>query len=122
MIERWPVLGFIWLGEERRYVRRESRKALAMYRDVHTKHSAVTGRALYEKIVARLTGASAEAARALVRAAEQSFAEWPIERELTFRDVVHYLCFERFSQSHGNRNWTRTSLRKIVDAEIPNNL
>ncbi len=122
MIERWPLLGFMWLGEEGRYARRESRKALATYRDVRTQHAAVTGTALYEKIVARLTGASADAARALVRSAQQSFAEWPVERELTFRDVVHYLCFERFSRSHGNRHWTRTSLRRIVDAEIPRNL
>ena len=122
MIERWPVLSFMWLGEEKRYVRRESRKALATYRDVRMQHSAVTRTALYVKIVARLTGASADGARALVRAAERSFTEWPIERELTFRDVVHYLCFERFSQSHDNRNWTRTSLRKVVDSEIPKDL
>ena len=122
MIKRWPVLSFMWAAEERRHVRRESRKVLAMYRAVRAQHPAVTGIALYEKIVAMLTGASADAARGLVRAAEQSFCEWPSERELTFRDVVHYLCFESFSQSHDDRSWTRTLLREVVDSEIPKEL
>jgi hypothetical protein len=122
MFIRWPVLSFMWAAEERRYARRESRKVLAMYRVVRAQHPAVTGIALYEKIVATLTGTSADAARGLVRAAEKSFCEWPCERDLTFRDVVHYLCFEGFSQSHGDRSWTRTLLREVVDKEIPKNL
>ena len=122
MIRQWPVLSFMWIGEEKRYFRRESRKVLAMYRAVRAQHPAVTGMALYEEVVGRVTGVSADGARALVRAAEQSFATWPSERDLTFRDVVHYLCFESFSQSHGNRNWMRTSLREVVDSEIPKDL
>jgi hypothetical protein len=122
MIMRWPVLSFMWAAEEKRYVRRESRKALAMYRVVRAQHPAFTGTALYEQVVAKSTGVSADAARGLVRAAEQSFCEWPRERELTFRDVVHYLCFESFSQSHDDRNWTRTLLREVVDSEIPKDL
>jgi len=116
------IFSFMWLGEEKRYVRRESRKALATYRDVRTQRSTVQGMELYEEVVARLTGASADAAHALVRAAEQSFAEWPVERDLTFRDVVHYLCFQRFCASHDNRDWMRTSLREVVEAEIPKGL
>jgi hypothetical protein len=65
---------------------------------------------------------SAGAAKALVRAAERSFTEWPSERELTFRDVAHYLCFESLSRTHENRNWTRTLLRDVVDSEIPKDL
>ena len=122
MIKRWPVLSFLWAAEERRYVRHESRKVLATYRAVHAKHPAVTGVPLYEQVVATMTGAGIDAARGLVRAAERSFCEWPCERDLTFRDVVHYLCFERFSQSHDNRNWTHTLLREVVDSEIPKGL
>lgn len=116
------MIGFTWAGEERRYVRRESRKVLATYHEVRAQEPALTGKQLYEKVVAKLTGATADAAKALVRAAEQSFAQWPSERELTFRDVAHYLCFESFSQAHDNRDWTRTLLSKVVDAEIPKGL
>ena len=92
-----------------------------MYRKVRAQHPGLTGIALYEKVVSSLPGVSAEAAQTLVRAAEQTFAEWPEERELTFRDVVHYLCFDRFPQFH-NRNWTRTSLRGAVESVIPEDL
>jgi hypothetical protein len=107
---------------ERRYVRRESANALAMYNLVRAENPGLTGSALYEKVIIRLTGADAEASRALVRAAEQSFAEWPKTRELTFRDVAHYLCFQRISETHGNRNWTRTLLSEVVDSVIPEDL
>lgn len=119
MLER---LNFFWAVEEGRYARRESRNVLAMYRMVRAQHPELTGIALYEKVVSSLPGVSAEAAQTLVRAAEQTFAEWPEERELTFRDVVHYLCFERFSRDHDNRNWTRTSLRGAVESVIPEDL
>jgi hypothetical protein len=122
MIAQWPILSFLWLGEEKRYVRRECKKALQTYHDLRAQHSAIKGLALYEQVVVRLTGASADAAKALVRAAECTFAEWPVERDLIFRDVVHYLCFKQFCQSHGDRGWMRTSLRQVVDAEIPRNL
>jgi hypothetical protein len=58
-------------------------------------------------------------ARAVVRAAEQSFAEWPSPRELTFRDVAHYLCFESLCRSRKNRKWTAEVLSEVVDSEIP---
>jgi hypothetical protein len=122
MTRQWPVLSFLWAAEERRYVRRESRKVLATYHAVRTQHPAVTGTALYEEVVAMMTGVSSDAARGIVRAAEKSFCEWPCDRDLTLRDVVHYLCFEGFSKSHDERNWTRTLLREVVDKEIPKGL
>lgn len=109
-------------GEERRYAKRESMKALAMYHAVREQHPELTGIALYEKIVVSVSGMDAEAAHALVRAAEQSFTEWPIDRGLAFRDVVHYLCFDGFTRSHDDRGWTRTSMREVSDSVIPKDL
>ena len=93
-----------------------------MYHTVRAQNPHLTGAKLYEKVVVNLTGVDAEAAQAFVRAAEQSFTEWPSERGLTFRDVVHYLCFEGFTQSHDNRGWTRSSLRQVADSVIPSDL
>ena len=93
-----------------------------MYHTVRAQNPQLTGTKLYEKVVVSLTGMDAEAAQALVRAAEQSFAEWPLVRELTFRDVVHYLCFEGFIRSHNGRRWTRSSMREVAEAVIPNDL
>ena len=121
-LEQLPRMGFAIEIEERRYTKRESRKALAIYHAVHAQHPELTGIALYEKIAESLAEVGAEAAHALVRAAEQSFAEWPSDRDLTFRDVVHYLCFDGFSRSHDDRGWTLTSLREVADSVIPKDL
>ena len=122
MMERLPGLGYIWTREERHFARRLSRRALATYHVVRAQHAELTGLALYEKIVEALAGVGAEAAGALIRAAERCFTGWPSVRGLTFRDVVHYLCFDGFTRSHGDRGWTRTSLRKVVDSVIPQDL
>jgi len=122
MRERWSLPGFMLEEQERQYVRRESRNVLATYVSVRAENPALTGKVLYEEVVTTWTGGSTEAARALVRVAEQSFAVWPSERELTFRDVVHALCFERLSKMHDNRKWTYTLLRPVVDSEIPRDL
>lgn len=94
-MQRLPLLGFIRTSEERHYAKSESRKAPAMYHTVRAQYPELIETKLYAKIVVSLTGADAAATRALVRAAEQSLAEWPRDRGLTFRDVVHYLCFSR---------------------------
>lgn len=121
-MERLPVLSFIWTREERQYAKIESRKALAMYHTVRAQHPELTGTKLYEKIITLLTGVDAEQAQALIRAAEQSFTEWPNDRRLTFRDIVHYLCFYGFTRSHNDRGWTSASLREISDSVIPKDL
>ncbi len=112
--------------EERYYARRESRKVLAMYHVMRAEHPELTGTELYQTIVASLTRSDADvanvAAQAIVRAAGQSFAAWPSERALTFRDVVHYLCFECFTRSRHNKGWTLTSIREVVDSVIPKDL
>jgi hypothetical protein len=122
ILELRPILDYLWAGEEKRFTRRESKIVLATYHAVRAQHPELAGPALYEMVVAHQTGVSAEAAKALVRAAEQSFADWPKERPLTFRDVVHYLCFESFVKSHDKNEWTRTSLGDIVDSVIPDGL
>jgi hypothetical protein len=122
IMERRPALSYLWPGEERRYAKRESKIVLATYHVVRSQYPLLTGKALYEMVVAHQTGVSADDAKAMVRVAEQSFAEWPSDRDLTFRDVVHYLCFESFVKSHDNNEWTRTSLREVVDSVIPKEL
>ena len=54
--------------------------------------------------------------------AEQSFAAWPSQRDLTFADVVHYLAVEEFFASHGEAHWTQAHMGRMVAARIPNGL
>src|ERR1700751_3073262 len=81
---------------ERRYAERASAQLLELYRRARHEHPELLRRALYRNIVAQRLGPEARRADELVRRAEQSFADWPADRELKFRDVVHYLIFDEY--------------------------
>jgi len=42
----------------------------------------------YARVIQRRSGADADAAIEFMRRAEESFASWPIERPLNFRDIT----------------------------------
>lgn len=60
----------------------------------------------------------------LVRRAEESFADWPAERAVRFRDVVHYLIFDEYlHQGQGKaREATKTNMGAVVARVIPEEL
>ena len=51
--------------------------------------------------------------------AEESFADWPVERELRFRDVVHYLIFDEYMRAGQARAGTKTNMGEVVTRIIP---
>jgi hypothetical protein len=105
--------------QERYYAKRASTEVLEAYQRVHTQRPELAGRALYRQVVMVRTGIDAKAADALLQSAEQSFAEWPVQRELDFRDVAHYLVYDGYMRSFGSRHWTRRHIGHIVDSVIP---
>ena len=107
---------------EKRYARRASRSILHLYSQVRAAHPELFGKALYTEVVVARSHADLQAARAIVAKAEQSFAEWPKDRALDFRDVVAYLVFTEFMQSNPLRHGTHTDMRRIVAKIIPPNL
>jgi hypothetical protein len=50
-------------------------------------------RDFYRRIVAARLGCDEREARRIVREAEQSFACWPVFRDLTLRDIASYMIF-----------------------------
>ena len=79
------------------------------------------GKALYERIVIRRSGLDVKAAAGVLRRAEQSFCQWPSERELKFRDLVRYIVIEEYLRYHVAIG-TRTNLEYVVARVIPENL
>ena len=104
---------------ERRYARQASARLLELYRQQLREQPDLAGRALYERIVARRLGSDAARAPAIVRSAEESFTDWPVERELRFRHVVHYLIFDEYMRAGRTREGTKTNMGGVVAQVIP---
>lgn len=57
-------------------------------------------------------------AAALLRCAEASFATWPVRRELSLRDLAHYLAVSELLITNGDAG-VHASLKPVIDATIP---
>jgi len=104
---------------ERRFARQASAELLELYRQLRSEHPEMSDRALYQEIVAQRLAPQVVSASELVRRAEESFTDWPRERELKFRDVVHYLVFYEYTLLDPARRGTMTNMGAVVTQVIP---
>jgi hypothetical protein len=104
---------------ERRYARRASTELLELFHRVRSELPELSGRALYQAVIARRLGANEKRAEEIVRRAEVSFTDWPSEKELRFRHVVHYQVFDEFTHSGPGRGNTRSNMGRVVARIIP---
>jgi hypothetical protein len=115
-------LGIFSVLAERRYARQASKELLELFRVVQTEQPELSGRTLYQAVITRRLGANEKRAAEIVRRAEESFADWPSEKELRFRHVVHYQVFDEFTHSGPGRENTRTNMGRVVARIIPEQL
>jgi len=104
---------------ERRFARQASAELLELYQQQRREHPEMSGRALYQEIVAQRLGPQASRANELVRRAEESFTDWPRDRDLKFRHVVHYLVFYEYTLLDPARRGTMTNMGAVVAQVIP---
>ena len=107
---------------ERRVARRTSVESLQLYRELEATEPELPAIARYEQVVARRTGLDGEGVREVLQRAEESFASWPVERPLKFRDVVQYLVVHECLNSDPSIVGTRTRLTTIIAEVIPRDL
>ena len=113
-------LGVFAAHAERRYAREASEQLLELFRTEQRQHPELRGRALYQAVIARRLGTNPTLSAAeIVRRAEESFTDWPVERELRFRHVVHYQIFDEYTRQAANRQGTRTNIGDAVARIIP---
>jgi hypothetical protein len=113
-------IGLFAATSERHYARRASEQLLDLFRRERHEHPDLSGRALYEAVAARRLGAKPRISAAeVVRRAEESFADWPAERTVRFRDVVHYLIFDEYLHAGKAREATKTNMGAVVARVIP---
>src|SRR5437588_12405848 len=113
-------LGVSVAHDERHYARQASRELLELYQLVHREHPELGGRALYTAVIARRLGPNASNAADIVLRPERSFTDWPVEREVRFRHVVHYQIFDYYRLPAPARQGTRTSIGPMVVRITPN--
>jgi hypothetical protein len=115
-------LGIFSVLAERRYAKQASKELLELFYVVRNGQPELSGRALYEAVIARRLGANQKRAGEIVRRAEESFTDWPSDRDLRFRHVVHYQVFDEFTHSGPGRENTRTNMGTVVARIIPEEL
>ena len=116
-------LGLFSGTAERRYARRASEQLLDLFRRERREHPDLSGRELYEAVAGRRLGDKPRiSASEVVTRAEESFADWPNERAVRFRDVVHYLIFDEYMHAGKAREATRTNMGTVVARVIPEEL
>jgi hypothetical protein len=97
---KWRLLPGVRLLAEIWFAWQASRELLDSYKRMRHEQPQLIGRTLYERIVIRRSGPDAKAAAGILRRAEQSFCEWPSERDLKFRDVVRYIVVALMNVFH----------------------
>jgi hypothetical protein len=111
-----------WIVAEKWYAWRTSHEMLGWYQRVRGEQPQLTGRPLYQQVIVRRSGLDEEAARGVLRRAYQRFCEWPVERRLRFRDVVHCVVIDEYLRSHLTNLGTHRDMGTIVARLIPHNL
>lgn len=106
---------------ERRHAAQVSRDLLDIHRIVSAGRPGIPRRELYTTIVMIRTGATRDEAEATLERAEESFATWPANRPLTFRDVVHYLAVTEYLRIKGEVA-TRTDMGQMIAERIAHDL
>ena len=110
---------------EKHHAAKTSKEMLELYRSLAAAGSARVGnkQQLYRHVVMARLGVNPAAADKVLARATESFATWPVERALTFRDIVHYLAVADYLASNNDvAGWTRENLGRVVASYIPDNL
>jgi hypothetical protein len=119
MWRRLRSLGIFSAQAERRYARKASAELLELFHRVRQEDPQLSGRTLYQAVIAQRLGSDNRKAAERVLRAEESFTDWPVERVLRFRHVVHYQVFVEFTHSGPAREATRTNMGVVVARIIP---
>lgn len=104
---------------ERRYAKQASTQLLELLQRLQREQPELSGRALYQSVVAERLGPDRHRAAEIVRRAEESFTDWPVERQLRFRHVVHYLIFDEYMRAGKAREGTKTNMGGVVARIVP---
>jgi len=117
-----PGLNQLVARRERALAQQQCAMILSIVRALQKESPELNGEALYQKAVIRRLSCGEAKAREIIRLADQSFAQWPEERDVNFRDVVNYLVAKQIMSAHSRADGIRADVIKVVNAAVPNDL
>jgi hypothetical protein len=113
----------LWNWPEKRYATRLARRLLAALTRVREAHPTLTAKEQYAKALMQALDCDAERAAELISDAEDSVSWWPHDKELNFRDLVHFVAVTLYMAECGaQRAGTTVVFRDIIYKRIPERL
>jgi hypothetical protein len=114
---------FLASMRERRQIRRICVEFLSLYRQVEIELPQASHTERYARVIERRSGAGPATVQRFMRRAEESFAAWPVDRPLNFRDIVQYIavtdCLKTDIAIDGVRSRVLDTALEIVPTMIP---
>lgn len=109
---------------ERQHAVRTSNELISLYRTISAVHPGLPDREHFKLLVMARNVCDSTVANLVLERAEESFAQWPVTRELTLCDVVHYLTVSEYFAAHEGEPWMSSdaNINLIVQSNIPHGL
>jgi hypothetical protein len=116
--------GLVSSKREEEIARKLCLQALEGLEVVRAQAPALGGEPLYQRVLSTRLGLDDAIAHELVERARESYAQWPVARQVKFRDVVHYFIVDHClkGQAPHVEHWIHGEIGQIVRSVIPRNL
>jgi hypothetical protein len=109
----------VTLLRERNHIHRTCAETLRVYRQVKAEAPDALKRDLYLRVIEKRSGAGPAGVREIMRRVEQSFAAWPVDRDVTLRDVVSFFAVTDCLNADPTATGVRSRVRDVVANAIP---
>jgi hypothetical protein len=119
LLGRLPFIDWYVARRERAYAESQCRSLLEIYEHLRREHPELGSDRLYARVVEYRIGCDPTVARSIVLEADRSFAQWPTERDVTFRDVVVFLLLNQLLPADSKTLGVQPNVTAIVAKAIP---
>ncbi len=113
---------FVAVMRERVQIRRTCNHSLRLYHRIRAEMPDAPKMDIYAQVVKQRGHHSASDIPGILRHAEESFAQWPVDRDLTFRDLVAYLAVTDCMRANPRSKGVRSEVLGVVADTIPADL
>jgi hypothetical protein len=119
LLEHVPLIDRHIARRERAYARGQCKLLLEIHGHFQRQHPGLGGDELYARVVEHGLDCDSTLARSIILEADRSFAQWPAERDVIFRDVACFLLLNHLLPAHSKTLGVQANIAAIVAAAIP---
>lgn len=117
-----PFLNRMVAHREQSLARTCCEQMLEILKAISLREPNLHGEGLYARTISERLACDMSRSREIVRMADQSFAQWPEERDVRFRDVVNYLIVHEILGKDPKTMGTQSDIDRICRDLIPTTL